>query len=265
MPAYYTPTAGDAASLCEVRAIPLLRPFAWLRQGWRDIHRSLGPSLLHGFVVALGGILMLGLAARWPALLPGAFSGFVIVGPILATGLYELSRVGDEGRRPNLGDVISAWRRGTRPLVWLGVLLFLAGTLWVLVSTVIFKLFVHAPITDPLAFLRYAVGSQGNLLFLMWTLLGGLGAAVLFAATVVSAPLLLDRDIELRDAVTVSLRAVGRNPAAMAVWAALIMLLTALSVATLSVGFTFAVPVIGHATWHAYRDLVDAHALPRRR
>jgi uncharacterized membrane protein len=264
MPAYSSPAA-DAASLCKVRTIPLSRPFAWLGQGWADLGRSLGPSLLHGFVVALGGILMLGLAARWPALLPGAFSGLVIVGPILATGLYELSRVGDEGRRPSLRDAISAWRRGTVPLVWLGVLLFLAGTLWVLVSTVIFKLFVHAPITDPLAFLRYAVGSQGNVLFSMWSVLGGLGAAIVFAATVVSAPLLLDRDIELRDAVTVSLRAVGQNPAPMALWAALIMLLSALSVLTLSVGFVFAIPLIGHATWHAYRDMVDAAALPRRR
>jgi uncharacterized membrane protein len=264
MPAYPS-TAADTASLCEVRTVPLLRPFTWLAQGWRDVQRSLGPSLLHGFVIALGGVVMLGLAARWPALLPGAFSGFVIIGPVLATGLYELSRVGGEGRRPGLQDVISAWRRGTRPLVWLGVLLFLAGTLWVLVSTVIFKLFVHTPIADPLAFLRYAVSSQGDLLFSLWTALGGLGAAIVFAATVVSAPLLLDRDIELRDAVTVSLRAVGQNPAPMAVWAALIMLFTSISIATLSLGFVVAIPVIGHATWHAYRDLVDAHALPRRR
>jgi uncharacterized membrane protein len=264
MAAYYSPAA-NAASLCQVRAISLRQPFAWLARGWSDVRRSLAPSLLHGFVVALAGIVVLALAALWPALLPAAISGFLILGPILATGLYELSRVADEGRRPDLGDVRSAWRRGSRPLVWLGWLLFLAGTLWVLVSTVIFKLFVHAPITDPLAFLRYTVSLLGNPWFFMWSMLGGVGAAVVFAATVVSAPLLLDRDIELRDAVTVSLHAVGQNAAAMAVWATLIVLLTALSLATASFGFVFAFPVLGHATWHAYRDLVDARALPRRR
>ena len=94
--------------------------------------------------------------------------------------------------------------------------------------------------------------------------MGGLGASLVFAATGVSAPLLLDRDTDLLTAVWTSVRVVGANPLAMAFWAALIMVATALSMATAMLGFVISIPVIGHATWHAYRETVDARALPAR-
>ena len=93
---------------------------------------------------------------------------------------------------------------------------------------------------------------------------GGIGAAFTFAATVVSVPLLLDRRIDLGSALATSVRAVGANPLPMALWAAIIMVLTALSMATAMVGFAFTIPVIGHASWHAYRETVDASGVPAR-
>lgn len=256
----------EAHSRLVVRTVPVRQPYRWLLRGWGDMRAIVTPSLVHGLLVTLGGLVILLLTARHAAVLvPGAFSGFVIVGPILATGLYELSRIREQGGQPSIDDVFAAWRRGTRPLVWLGILLFLAATLWVLVSAIIFKLFVRVPISDAFAFLRFAVGTQGNFLFSLWTLVGGLGAALVFAATVVSAPFLLDRDVELRDAVYASIRATGANPAAMALWATLIMTLTAVSLATFFIGFLVTIPVIGHATWHAYRDVLDTRALPPRR
>ncbi len=255
----------EAHSRFIVRTVPIRQPYQWLKRGWRDMEACVSPSLVHGLLVTLGGLFILWLTATHGAVLvPGAFSGFAIVGPILATGLYELSRVLEQGRQPDMTDVVAAWRRGTRPLVWLGILLFLAATLWVLVTAILFKLFVRVPIGDAFAFLRYAVGTQGNFLFGLWTLVGGLGAALVFAATVVSAPFLLDREVELRDAAYASIRAVGENPAAMALWATLIMTLTAISLATFCIGFLVTIPVIGHATWHAYRDVLDTRALPAR-
>ena len=114
------------------------------------------------------------------------------------------------------------------------------------------------------AFLRHIVLSQGSNLFPLWLMAGGLGASLVFALTVVSAPLLLDRDTDLATALLVSVRAVGANPGTMAFWATCIMLGTALSMFTAMLGFVIAIPVIGHATWHAYRDTVDAGALPAR-
>lgn len=247
-----------------VRSVPVLRPLRWLALGWRDFLRAPGASLFHGILVAVGGWIILGVTLRFWYLLPGAFSGFLLVGPILATGLYELSRRIERGERATLIEAAGAWRRGTRPLVWLGLALVLAGTGWVLVSGVLFALFVKAPITGVESLVRHLILSEGSNLFPVWLALGGVGAALVFAATVVSAPLLLDRDIDMTSAVLTSVRAVGENPIAMALWATLIMIATALSLATFMLGFVLAVPVIGHATWHAYRDVVDAAHLPPR-
>lgn len=263
-PSRSDPADTAASDEPAVRTIGLTQPFVWLRLGYQDLLVAPGPSLLHGLLIALGGLIVLTLALRlWP-LMPGALSGFLLIGPILCTGLYELSRRRLLGDRPRLAHVFDAWRRGTRPLVALGLLLFGAATAWVLVSALLFKLFLREPIASPLELLRYAVVGQGTLLFWMWLLAGALGAALVFAATAVSAPLLLDRRISLRAAVLASVRAVGDNPLPMALWGAIIMLITLLSMATMMIGFFIAVPVIGHATWHAYRDLLDAGALPPR-
>jgi len=258
------PSPDERDALPAVRVIALLQPIEWLRLGWRDLHACFGPSLLHGMIVALGGLTIVTLTLQATALMPGALTGFLLVGPILATGLYELSRRHAAGERPALRHVIAAWRRGTRPLVALGLLLMLAATAWVLVSALLFKLFVPVPLDTPIRFLRYAVAGQGGWLFFLWLLAGGLGAALVFSLTVVSAPLLLDRRVDLRTALMASVRAVGENPAPMALWAALIMLAMALSMATLMIGFVFAVPVIGHATWYAYRDVLDVERLAPR-
>lgn len=247
-----------------VRAVPIGRPFRWLALGWRDLWRAPAASLFHGVLVTAGGWIILAITLRYWYLLPGAFSGFLLIGPILATGLYELSRLIEIGQRPGMRQVIAAWKRGTRPLVWLGLLLVLAGTAWVLVSSVLFALFVNAPITGLESVVRHIVLSEGSSLFPVWITLGGMGAALVFAATVVSAPLLLDRDIDMISALLASVRAVGENPITMVLWATLIMLATGLAMLTLMLGLILVIPWIGHATWHAYRDLVDANGLPSR-
>ena len=247
-----------------VREVALFAPFAWLALGWRDFTRAFGPSLFHGVIVSAAGWVILAAALRFWPVLPGAFSGFVLVAPILATGLYELSRRIDRGERPSLAHAIDAWQRGTRPLVWMGVGLASAATAWVLVSALLIAIFVREPIVGLDGFLRHVVLSESSNLFWLWILAGGLGAAAVFALTVVSVPLMLDRRIDLHAALLTSVRAVGANPLAMALWAAIIMLLTALSIATLLVGFAVTIPVIGHASWRAYRATVDADAAPPR-
>lgn len=256
--------ATSPAAEPRVRSVAASRPWLWLQLAYRDLSASPGPSLLHGLIIALGGLTVLTLTLRVWQLMPGALSGFLLIGPIICTGLYELSRRRSLGERPLLAHVIGAWGRGTRPLVALGVLLFGAATAWVLVSALLFWMFVRAPIDSPIDLLRYAVAGQGGLLFGMWLLAGALGAALVFALTVVSAPLLLDRRVSLRVALLTSVRAVGDNPLPMAIWAAFIMVATLLSMATMMMGFMFTVPLIGHATWHAYRDLLDVSALPER-
>lgn len=226
--------------------------------------RSPLAGLVHGTFVALGGWVVLLLSLRFGWVAPGAFSGFVIVGPILVTGLYEISRLLARGERAGLGDAVRAWRRGTRPLVQLGVLLAVLGTLWVAASALLFTMFAPTPLRGPMEFLRYAFVEQGDLLFTLWAILGGLGVAVVFALTAVSPPLLLGRRVGLRQALLTSARAVGENPVPMLVWATVILIATSLSLVTGMAGFLLSVPVLGHASWHAYRDLVDVDDVPLR-
>jgi len=238
--------------------------FRWLASGWRDLMQAPLPSLLHGAAVTIGGWIILGITIRYWYLLPGAFSGFLLVGPILATGLYAVSRDIEQEKTSGIHEVIAAWRRGTRPLVGLGLMLVLAATAWVLVSAVLFGLFLDAPITGIDSILHRIVLSEGSFLFPVWITLGGFGAALVFAATAVSAPMLLDRDVDMVTAIATSVRAVGANPITMVLWGVIIMVTTGIALLTLMLGFIFVVPVIGHGTWHAYRDIVDASELPVR-
>jgi uncharacterized membrane protein len=246
-------TISSSDAPLPVRHVAPSQPLSWLALGWRDFLRSPLAGLVHGAFVALGGWVVLGVSLRYGWVAPGAFSGFVILGPILVTGLYEISRLLARGEHAGLREAVIAWRRGTRPLVQLGVLLAVLGTLWVAASALLFTLFV-----------RYAVVEQGDLLFTLWAILGGLGVAIVFALTVVSPPLLLGRRVGFRQALLTSARAVGENPVAMLLWALVILVATSLSLATAMLGFLVTVPVLGHASWHAYRDLVDAEGVPLR-
>jgi uncharacterized membrane protein len=120
------------------------------------------------------------------------------------------------------------------------------------------------PINTPLDFVHHVMLAQNGWLFELWLALGGVMAAPLFASSVVSMPLLLDRRISLWQAVLTSWRTVLANPVAMAFWAALIMGFTLLGLGSLLLGLIPVIPMLGHASWHAYRDLVDASALPLR-
>jgi uncharacterized membrane protein len=247
-----------------VRVIDVARPAAWLRAGWSDFARSPLAGLVHGAFVAIGGWVVVLVSLRYGWVAPGAFSGFVILGPILVTGLYEISRLQARGQSAGMRDAVTAWRRGTAPLVWLGLLLAVLGTLWVLVSALLFTIFAPAPLRGPLEFLRYAFLEQSELLFAMWAVVGGMGVAVVFAVTAVSPPLLLGRRVGLRQALLTSVRAVGENPGPMTLWAIVILVATSASIVTGMLGFLVTVPVLGHASWHAYRDLVDAESAPLR-
>lgn len=261
------PAADDVTDLAEpaVRETPVTRPFRWLAEGWKDFTQAPLPSALHGLLAAAGGGAIL--VAGWGNLflLFGAFSGFLLVAPILATGLYALSRAIERGKPANLGVVLAAWRSGTKPLVTLGLILMLLGTLWVLMSAVAIAVFTDASIANMHDFVRNVLFARDSYLFEAWMMVGGFLASLVFACTVVSAPMLLDRDTDLLTAASTSIRAVASNPICMALWAAIIMTLTLLGMATLLWGLVLVIPLVGHASWHAYRDVVDATDLPERR
>lgn len=244
--------------------MPLLRPLGWLAAGWRDFMRCPLPGLLHGLLLAGFGGALFATARHAFWLLTGAFSGFLLVAPLLATGLYAVSRALQREGRAGVGTALAAWRPRDGRLVLFGVLLAFAGTGWVLTSASLVTGFAHAPVDSPADFLRVVVLADEGRLFETWLALGGVLAAPVFASSVVAIPLLLDREVSVAGAVFTSWRAVLDNPVALALWAALIMGLTLAGMASAMLGLVVVVPWLAHASWHAYRDLVDARGLPER-
>jgi uncharacterized membrane protein len=240
-----------------VRQVPTTRPLVWLTRGWQDLLRCPVPGLLHGLLVAAVGATLLLLAHDRFWLLAGAFSGFLLVAPLLATGLYAVSRELQDGGKPTLATALGAWRPRDSRLVRFGLLLALAGTGWVLTSAALITGWAGAPVNSPADFVRVVVLAGHSRLFELWLILGSALAAPIFASTVVALPLLLDRSIAVQSAVLVSVRAALLNPAPMALWATLILSITLLGMATALLGLIVVVPWLSHASWHAYRDLVE--------
>ena len=264
-----------AATELRIRTITLLQPMDWLLRAWRDIARCGWVSFAHGLVLALGGVVIMAVAYDRFWLLAGAFSGFLVVAPILATSLYALSRAIERGEKVGCHVVLKTWLSWQNGhfskwgndywcLVQFGALLGLAGTGWVLTSAALITLMTPVPISTPLDFVQHVILTRNGFLFELWLFMGGLLAAPIFASTAIAIPLLLDRRVTLLQAVLTSWRAVLANPLPMALWAALIMGFTVLGLASALLGLIVVVPMLGHASWHAYRDLIDVSGVPER-
>jgi uncharacterized membrane protein len=256
-------TPADAGSTAPpIRPVTLSSPLRWLALGWSDFARCPGPGLLHGAALALsfGGLLVVAFDDFW--LLVGVFTSFLLVAPILLTGLYAISRGLQRGERVGLNTALRSWHPRHHRLVVFGVLLACAGGGWVLTSSALITLLAPQPIEQPLDFVRYVILWPQSWLFEIWVLFGGALAAPVYASTVVTVPMLLDRKVTLLTAVLSSWRAVIEHPAPLALWAFILAALTMVAIAAGLLGLLVAVPWLAHASWHAYRDLIDVSALP---
>lgn len=251
----------DSAALNEshrytVREVGLAEPLHWLALGWRDFARAPGAGVLHGFALMMFGAVLMALARDRFWLLAGAFSGFLLMGPLAATGLYALSRALERGEPATLGTAMRTWIPKDHRLVLFGVLLSAAGTGWVLTSAALITSLADGAVRNPMDFIRHVVLSERSWLFEIWLAVGGAMAAPVYASSVVSIPLLLDRPIGVLGAVLTSWRCVLANPAPLALWGALLMALAGVGLFT-GFGLVVVVPWLAHASWHAYRALVE--------
>jgi uncharacterized membrane protein len=237
--------------------VTLWSPLRWLALGWADLRRNPVPGLIHGFMLtAFGGILIWALQ-DWFWMLAGAFSGFLIVAPILVTGLYQVSRGLGMGRRVDIFEVMELWTHADGRLVRFGLLLGLAGTGWVLTSAGLITLWSPVRIGSPLDFLRHVVLARDIGLFEVWLLLGALLAAPVFASSVVAIPMLVVTSVPVNMAVAQSWRCVAENPLPMALWAVVIAMIMGVGALTALVGLVVLIPLLAHASWYAYCDLTS--------
>ncbi len=245
-------------NLPRVREVDDGRPLHWLRLEWNDLREHAFASIAYGVFFALMGYIIIHLAAPRPYLVTVAISGFFLVGPILATGLYEISRRSAAKQPVGLIDSLRGVGRNFESLMSIGILLALVMVGWERVSAVLFALLFSGELADVNGFIRNVLLSGEHLGFTAAYMISGLlFATLVFCATVVAIPMLMHRDTDMITAMMTSMRAVRRNPRAMMLWAALIVAIMLIGFATMMIGLVLLIPLLGHATWHAYRDIVD--------
>lgn len=243
-----------------IRTIPFDAPWDWLGASWRDLTRVPQVSLAYGAAFALIalalmiGLLQLGLISLMLALA----GGFLLLGPLVAVGLYDVSRRLEDGQPVSLLGAVQASINAPGQLAFFGAILAFAFAVWLQLALLLFMLFMGGrgfpPMSEFLPMLLFT--NQGLGLLVMGTIAGGILALIVFAISAISVPLMLTHRVDAVTAITVSLRAVAANPKPMGLWAALIAGFMALGIATMFVGLVVGFPLIGHATWHAYRSLV---------
>lgn len=242
-----------------IRDIDPGRPWVWLQKGWSDFRRATAIDLMFGIVIAGAGALLIALAVDfgyWHVVVP-LVTGFMLVGPILAVGLYDVSRRLERGLPLDVGEIATAWRANPGQIALMGFGLMALLLIWVRVAMLIFALFYGVSPVSPERFFTEAFLSFDSVPFvIVGCVVGFVLACIAFAISAISIPMLLDRDVDVLTAVATSVAAVRRNWNVMATWAALIVLFVGAGLVTAFVGLVIAMPLIGHATWHAYRDLV---------
>lgn len=247
----------------QIRSVEVDRPWVWLEAGWRDLVRAPVVSVAYGgFFAVVGFLLTYGLYAydMLSLSLPLA-AGFMLVGPVAAVGLYEVSRRLEQGNPVSLRiaarDIAS--HIGTVSAMGLVLMLFLLA--WIRLALLVFAIFFGERPTNLQDFVGTVFFAPESLPFVVTGIaIGAVLAAVVFTISVVSLPMLLERDVGVPVAIATSFAAVSRNIRAMALWAALIVVFTAAGLVTFYVGLVVCLPLIGYASWHAYRDVVVPEA-----
>lgn len=248
-------------NITVVRHLPVRRIAGWLSAAWNDLWSNPLPSIAYGLLFAIGGDVILLASLRDPRFFSFAVSGFFLIAPLLATGLYELSRQHAAGAKPAFLDSLSVFHRKGRLIGLFGLLLALISVAWERISAWTFAwfgdTFQHTGSLNALEFaLKITTSEDHSNLLLIWVITGATVALFAFALSVVSLPMLLDGEFRITEAIRTSVKAFLANPITLLCWAATIVALTLAGFATLLFGLVIIMPLLGHASWHAYRELV---------
>ena len=240
-----------------LRAVALSAPLRWVDKGFHDMLAAPAASFFYGCVLAAMGYLLthfyggaVGLALT---------TGFLLIGPFLAVGLYDISRQIENARAVSLAPTLTAWRENLPAIGFYALILMLSLAVWMRVSVVLIALFIPSGVESVHDLLAALLRTPDAWVFaFVYVAVGAVLAAFSFASSAVALPLL--RDHPTADAISamiVSFQVIRRNPKPMLLWAAIIVGVTAAGFITWFVGLVLTVPLIGHATWHAYRETLD--------
>lgn len=246
----------------KVRIVPIEQPWEWLGAGWKDLWRAPTTSISYGLLfVAMGYLLVYLIEAQFQYAL-ALTTGFLLAGPFLSMGLYDISRRLEAGEPATLTHALLAWRRNVLPILMFGGLIGMLMIIWARLSAVLFGVIVggrNLTLGDSAAQLFFS--GSGLIFLIVFTLVGAIIATLVFVISVVSIPMMLDRKTDFVTAVLTSITAVRVNLWTMVLWAALIAIFTGIGLVTFYLGLAVVLPLIGHASWHAYQDIVESDDL----
>lgn len=230
-------------------------PLRWLALGWRDFIRCPGIGLFYGSVFMVMGWAIVAVFRSAPAYTLALCAGFLLMGPFLCLGLYRASQRLEAGEKPDFGDSLLAWDQRLGPLAIFGFMLLVLELLWGRATLVLFALnFDGMP--DFRGSLMALLDPENITFTLGWLTLGAVFASLIYAVSVVSMPMLLDRPTDAITAGLTSFRLVLDQPLAMWTWALLIAIVIFVGMLPAFAGLLVAAPLIGHGSWHAYRAAV---------
>lgn len=243
----------------RLRAPTMDDPWNWLSAGWKDLWSN--PTLSIGYgaaFVVIGYITTFGLwQMGLESVAPAIAAGFTLMGPVFAIGLYEMSRRYEAGEKARFSDILHAPLPSPAQMAFLAYTLMFLFLVWLRLATLNYAVFSfgdYRPLSEFVAF--SLTSTQGLTMIVVGTLIGAAIAFVAFAISALSVPILMRNDVDVLSAMAISVTAVRRYPGPMLLWAWLIGVLTAIGLATLFLGLAIVFPLIGHATWHAYRSIV---------
>jgi uncharacterized membrane protein len=250
--------SGAAQTLIiDVARVRFYRPLVWLYRGWRDMRRHWGASLGYGALIVAMGWTLLIFCGTHPYFIAAAISGFLLVGPLMSAGFCEMSRRYSLGESANFDQSLDGFARNPSALFEFGVILAVCALVWFGVSAVMLGTVFHVAAPDMRETLyRGFLESTNRRQVLAYIAVGGVLAAAVFAVSVVSIPLMIDRHATTGQAMRASIKCAFTNIPAMILWSALILVLTIIGYAPLLCGLLLIAPLLGHATWHAYKEMI---------
>jgi uncharacterized membrane protein len=242
----------------QPQQLPVTAAFGLLAEGWREMRETQFKGVVYGVIFVLMGYAIQTVYQHLWQMTMGLTAGFFLLGPFLCCGIYDISRQKDRGYKINVSASTMSWARNWKSIAFFAAILTFFMIVWARVSVVLFALFGTHNYPDLKNMVTKIISLDNIEFLLVWSGVGFVFASLVFAISVVSMPMLLDRGADTMESIGTSAKALWANPGAMLVWAICIVVIIGASLAIFLPILAITAPLVGHTTWRLYKTLVPS-------